>query len=179
MRQRILIGLAGPAGAGKSTAAALLVAEAGFVRIGIADPIRAAACRYFGGITSVELEHQKRHDPWVRRFMRTVGDAMTGLQWDVLLRAAEVGIAEAWERQAPGIVVEDVRKELEADWLRTLGGTLVHVHRDGVAYTGDHATECGPVVDADDLVLNNPGEIAPLRGALFGVVADLCRRQAA
>ena len=78
-----LIGLIGPAGVGRSTAAAHLVTKYGFVELSMDGPLTDLCARFFGWDRSRldELEYKEEQDPnlpdgWTRRkVLQFVGTA--------------------------------------------------------------------------------------------------------
>ena len=63
-------------------------------------------------------------------------------------------------RDTDHVVVPDVRFDVEAEALRNLGGTIVHIVRPGVGLDGDsatHVSEAGIELGDGDLYLLNDG----------------------
>jgi DNA polymerase III delta prime subunit len=176
----ILIGLAGPAGVGKTTAAALLAQAVGCPVLGFADPIRETVLRLVPSWGKWHLEdgkdHKRRDAPFApRHAMQVIGDHARSLQWDIYIRAMERRLAGHKDEGAPGAVVHDLRTQAEAIWLREEGGVLVHLQREGVAFRGDHATEMGVSAAPEDLVIHNPGTLEGLRAELQVGLVDVWR----
>ena len=56
------------------------------------------------------------------------------------------------------VVISDVRFESEAALIRSLGGVVIHIHRDGAGLTGEnaaHASEAGIEMHSTDVGLSN------------------------
>lgn len=117
---KIVIGLTGGAGSGKTTAADAL-AEIGFTRVAIADPLKRMAVKYFR-IPAEEISdgHKSRYG---RDILQGLGDLLAAIDPMYLVTRA-LGKIE----QAQGnVVVADVRLQEEAKLIRLYGGTLVRL----------------------------------------------------
>jgi len=177
-----LIGLAGPAQAGKSTAGLSLV-RLGYVRLRFADPIKAAL--------RAILEASGMHPTEVTQ--RLDGD-LKEEPVDVLLgvsaRYAMQTLGTEWGRQIIGfdlwtritmnqagriiaeggnVVIDDVRFWEEAEAIRGNGGMLIEITRPGFSYSASHASEGG--LSKFDLSLENDGDEEALGRKLQQVIA--------
>jgi hypothetical protein len=235
----LLIGIAGPAGSGKTTAANILAWGRDMRLIGFADPVRVAVRDLFGQSDLKLLEvdkdrrldmvclpsevrellwfHVQRIEPYAlaayaartgdpdcgvsvavmnllqvaeddvldnrrvkcaispRHALRVFGDFGRGVDPALYLHAAGQALARDEGRPA---VVHDVRLAAEAAWIRERGGTVLHMQCPGVKYSHAHATEYGPGYDPADLVVVNPGQLAPLRAELLHCLSLLEPRRA-
>lgn len=168
-----LVALAGPAGCGKSAAAAAL-ADEGWTRTRFAAPMKAMLAAFYreAGLddeaVDLRIEGGLKEAPCPMLAGRSPRHAMQtlGTEWGREQIAGEVWV-RLWERQtrallAAGkrVVVEDVRFSNEAEAVRALGGLVVEVERPGHARAGSHATERG--VTADVVVVNacSPAHLA-------------------
>lgn len=137
MTRRLLIGLTGRAGTGKSTVARILEEECSFREIALTDPIRdmAAALLAVAGIPPGWIEDRalKELPTALGVSYRQIAQTL-GTQWgrerllpDLWLRVAALRL-----EQCPGddVVITDVRFPNEAEWLAARGGHLVRVVRD-------------------------------------------------
>lgn len=177
MSRQTLIGFAGPAGAGKTSAGAVLLKH-GWARLAFADRIKDRVCEIFD-ISRAELELAKRTDPLIRRALRVVGDHGREIKPDGHVDLARNRwLATLTDRQEP-VCVDDVRFENEANAIRNDGGTIIHVVRPGVAHTRDHASEIGLLVGPSDEVLNNKGGPAELERTLLSLLVRIKARRAA
>src|SRR3569623_1074786 len=162
----MIIGLAGPAGSGKDTVADWLEAGHDFTRFALADPIRKGLCAMFGlPMTVFKPGVKEQVIPWLgkspRELMQTLGTAKVRemVAPDIWLRVAEHVVATA-----PGanIVVTDIRKANEVEWLRLLGGQLWPERRPGCAPVRGHSTEDGHPAASGAILVSNCGTLAEL-----------------
>jgi hypothetical protein len=169
-----LVGLVGPAGAGKDTTAGLLVVEHEFFRVAFAerlrafvraiDPAWAIAERAFGG-----YENAKRNLNGFRERLIEVGDAARAeISPHVWVDALEPEVERL--RATRAVVISDVRKAVEAEWIRDCGGSLVAVYRQG--FEPDNAEIARLMLDGD-FELNNSGTPEALAGAVAELVSWL------
>ncbi len=132
IRYPLLIGLAGPARCGKSTAQALLAEEFGLVRLNFADPIKDALTTMLD-IDFHSLEGAAKEEPLYhlgrspRELMQTLGTEwgreLCGSDWWIKVAERRLAMFEGIEGDAySGAVISDVRFNEEADWLRNRGG---------------------------------------------------------
>lgn len=136
-----LIGLIGAAGSGKSTAAAHLVKEYGFVELTLAGPLKDLCAKFFGWDRDRldELEYKEEQDPllpedWTRRrVLQHVGtQGMRAIDPDVwvkkVLRQMDVIWCDDDATNIP-IVISDVRFPNEVKLIQANGGIIVRVER--------------------------------------------------
>jgi hypothetical protein len=151
-----LIGLIGGAGAGKSTAAAHLVKEHGFVELTMAGPLKDLCARFFGWDRSRldELAYKEEQDPklpegWTRRrVLQFVGtECFRTIDSNVWAKQVLRTMDEVWdsdEKMDTPIVISDVRFPNEVELIRANGGIVVRVERDDPDFestTPAHASE--------------------------------------
>lgn len=170
----MIVGFCGLAGAGKTTAAGILVAELGYRRIAFADPLKAMARAF--GLGPRELSGDLKEAPCdllcgrtPRQFMQMLGTEFgrdmigTDLWLRSWRRSVEAVIASEGHNL---IVADDVRFPQEADAIRSMGGIVVRIERMGAgsASGGSHPSETTPI--AVDATIVNDGDEATLRRAL-------------
>lgn len=151
----MLIGFTGPAGAGKSTAAAALVEWLGFVRHRFADPLKRALAAL--GASEAMLEGHLKAEPVDLFCGRTPRHAMQtlGTEWGRELIGADFWV-NAWRRGLPAdghVVVDDVRFPNEVAAIRQARGIIVAIDRPGLA-AGGHVSERGGL-EADMRITND------------------------
>ena len=195
-----IIGLAGPAGSGKSTVADMLSQDFGFIEDSFARPLRefvASVCCW----AFAEVERTKE-DPTPKLCDRSPREVMQlmGTEFgrdmihpDIWIRALESRIermrafvdtydprnhpATDWwsPKLASGqlqFVVSDVRFPNEAAWARE-HGALWHLTRPGKGLTG-HVSESGVAVTDRDQILDNDCDLDRLHARIAAAlgVAD-------
>jgi hypothetical protein len=155
----ILLALAGPAGAGKSTAAKLLVERAGFTRISFAAPLYdMLAAGGFGRPTT--LEEKQAIIPGLGFSWRHAAQTL-GTEWGRKHLGDDIWVDLALRKASDPngrYVIDDCRFENEAAKVRACGGTVVHLlGRSGNIGVGTyHASEKGVGLQPDcDYILNN------------------------
>lgn len=148
----LMLGLVGPIGAGKDTAARYLQDQHAFSPIAFADPVRdmlGALAEHVDvdGAWLVERALKEQPMPVLGRSYRQLARSL-GTEWGRQLVRADlwISIAEHKARQAlargENVLLTDVRYLDEASWLRSLGGRLVALQRDGCAFHhGAHGSE--------------------------------------
>lgn len=142
---RSIIGLSGPIGCGKTTAARVLE-EMGYKRVRFAGPLKAMT--HAIGLTPEHTDGALKEVPCdliggrtPRFFMQRLGTEF-GRQMiadDLWIRAWKSAVASLPE-DVP-VVADDVRFANEAKVVRELGGVVVKIDRDGYAGGGDHSSE--------------------------------------
>lgn len=179
--RRILIGLAGRAGAGKDTAADVLCEGHQFYRFAFADPVRAEIVRAFGVDLSVFSVDQKERkiaalaisqctDPSFRLTAGKLGVSMADPRspreimrwWGTEYRRTQnprywtnkagETLHEVMRRGFRRIVITDVRFRNEADFIRYHGGRIWEIRR--------ATAECAPAAHQSEI------EIAALQADL-------------
>ena len=68
-------------------------------------------------------------------------------------------------RDTDHVVVPDVRFDVEANAIRNLGGTIIHIVRPDAGLlgaAGEHSSELGVTPRADDMYLGNRGSVEEL-----------------
>ncbi|VFU07965.1 hypothetical protein [Methylocella tundrae] len=134
-----LIGFAGRAGAGKTTAARYLCERYGFTRVRFAGPLKDMMRAL--GLTDAEVEGDRKEAPCDLLCGRTPRQAMQwlGTEWGRDLLGPDFWV-EAWSRQAQGVLVaggrvaiDDVRFLNEASKIWGFGGIVVKIVAEGAA----------------------------------------------
>lgn len=161
-----LVGLASKARNGKDTVAHRLTEQYGFVRIGFIDPVQNGLEAMLG--VSLPDDGPAKEAPLEgalarlnvspRRLKQTLGsewgrDLIHPEIWIVL---AEIRARAEAAKGCAGIVISDVRMEDEANWVRSLGGSIWHLRRPGATPVAAHRTENGiQARPGDEHILNN------------------------
>lgn len=172
MKRRI-IGLTGPAGAGKDLAASMVP---GGHRIAFADPLYQGLSVMLGVPEGVLRDRSGKEMPLVdfgaspRQLLQTLGT-----EWGRRLVCQDVWLRVAfwrWEQAAAAghgvIVVPDVRFENEARQIRSEGGEVWLIHRPGVQPVAAHESEAGLPLRLIDRLVVNDGTVDQLRERVEG-----------
>lgn len=190
----IIIGLTGPAGCGKSTAARCIEERYQFGCLSVAAPIK-RMLRDGLHLQQSQLHGELKEEPipemggvTPRRLMQSLGD--WGRQqyadlWVYLLdqaveRATGYYGAVSLATGAPlGLIIEDIRMEPEAAWLRARGGLLLHLRRPEVDFDLIELTEMGIAHIEGEPIICNDGPLEVLERKVMAVLPDYieARRQ--
>lgn len=168
-----LIGVAGAARSGKDTTANFIIAAVGGYRYSFADPIR-------GMLTHIGVH---LNDPyWAdrkeqvipilgvspRRLMQTLGT-----EWGRELINPDLWLILAQQNLAvngPGMVITDVRFDNEAEWIRRMGGKVIHISRNSAPAVEAHKSEAGIAHHNTDSYIFNTGTLEDLQNNVRGVL---------
>jgi hypothetical protein len=144
MERNMIIGLAGSAGSGKSTAAAYLPERLGYARCRFSTPLKDMLRAFYRacGLSEDEIERRIEGDlkdvPDPLLGGRTPREGMIGLGYDwgrermhpLIWTNAWRGSAQAaLASGAPGVLAEDVRNPEEVIEIHALGGVVVRIRR--------------------------------------------------
>jgi hypothetical protein len=185
---QILIGLHGLARTGKDTAANYLAAHFDLIAYAFAYPLKVALMQMFN-LSSAHLNGELKEAPLLgigkspRELMQLLGTEW-GRQmvhpelWLLLARQHLDNMIELRDGHAPGFVISDVRYENEAQWVRDLGGVVVHIQRPDAQAVASHSSESGVAVHDNDFVIHNDEDLAHLYKQLDRLMGLLIRRQA-
>ena len=121
-----LIGITGPATAGKDTAAACLVHNFGFKRYALADNLKAAAC-YIFGVTDFDIPNRKETkvpfwDKSPRELLQLMGTQAMRETFgpDIWVKSLTKNIIDTHPQK---VVVTDIRFDNEAEWIKKNWGS--------------------------------------------------------
>lgn len=165
-----LIGIAGRAGSGKTTAATMIP---GAAVVQLADPLYAGLSAMLG-IPEAMLRDRAFKAATLpgigkspRQLLQTLGTewGRQAIREDIWLVMLERRIERLADEGVPVVAVADVRFENEADWVRARGGEVWHVYRDVPKIEG-HSSERGLVLHASDRLIENTGSLDDLRAAI-------------
>lgn len=154
-KQRQIIGLCGYAGVGKDTAAQGLI-EQGWTRVALADGVRDAALAIDPPVAWTRADSkierlseslslcngdwtEAKQIPEVRRLLQRLGtEAGRAIHGD----DCWIKIAKRKIDAAPGnVVITDVRFANEAEAIRSWGGKIIRIDREGVGPCNGHTSE--------------------------------------
>lgn len=173
-----LIGLVGPAGAGKSTIADILWVDHGYFEMAFADRLKDVLSTMFGW---------ERLDLEDRQFKETVDPVWGITPREALQRMGTEAVqtvfgkdfwVRAWRQvydhisHNHNVVVSDVRFEHEAEAIRALGGQIVHIVGRSLPVNGvaGHSSERGIAKQDNDYILDNSADLITLEEGVLGLV---------
>ena len=183
----MLIGLTGPPGCGKDTAAAHLVKDHGFARLAFADPIRQVALAIDPYVHLFRLSEvvdmlgweKAKQQPECRRLLQVIGtEAGRDIHGtDVWVDKTFATIQQFGPDQP--VVITDVRFDNEARRLRTFGGRLVRVRRRPANHDAvlGHRSETESAKLNSDHYLPNDGSVTELHRRLDRLVDRLDKQR--
>lgn len=167
----LILGLTGKAGAGKDTVADMIYSRrAGWYRLSFAGPIKLMLLES-GLVSGASLANRLAKDrplqPWgksPRQLMQSLGT-----EWgrklvhpDIWLLLLDQKVTNASEHGAGGVIITDVRFENEAEYVRDMGGRVVHIERALPGAADTHPSERGVKVAYGDLTIDNNGSVDEL-----------------
>lgn len=162
-----LFGVAGPAGAGKDTIGDWLVANCGFHKHAFASVLKAG----LAAMGMPEPADRAAKELPIEGFKFSWRDAAQklGTEWgraldpDLWMRLTQQHLMREQAR-GNSVVVTDVRFENEADMIRRMGGTMIHVMGRGaeLGKLAGHASEAGISMQQGDLLVINGGTMEAL-----------------
>jgi hypothetical protein len=167
-----VIGIAGRARAGKSTAAELLLRiGAGRYLYSFADPIRAMLKAGLDIDLDSPYWQMRKEDPLPdfgghspRSLMQ-----LLGTEWGRELVAPDLWLtlaSGALRRGGRGMIIADVRFDNEAAWVRAQGGVVLHIERGKAPPVRAHASEAGVQQLPGDLRIFNESSLDSLHVGL-------------
>ena len=185
---QLIIGLHGLARTGKDTAASYLVAHYMLLSYAFAEPIKAAIAQMFN-LTAEHIEGALKELPMPaigkspRELMQLLGtewgrNLVHNQLWLLLAEQNLNHLAASTQTPITGFVLRDVRFENEADWLRSKGGVIVHIHRADAQQVNRHSSESGIAIHDNDFVVHNDADLPHLYEQLDALMLVLERRQA-
>ena len=175
MRKVPLIGITGPAGAGKDTVGRHLVFEYGFAQYAFAKPIKDMLSVI--GFNAKKFEDREVKEAIIpelgvsyRTMAQTLGTEWgRGLNQNFWLQIAKMHYQGLCETSfCRGLVITDVRFENEADFIRQ-HGTLIHLRGRSSSLSGLaklHSSEAGIIPCEVDYTLENRKSIPDLLAAV-------------
>lgn len=141
------IGLLGANGAGKSTIADYLVAEHGYRKLSFAGPLRELASLNMGWAADVErfgYNEAKSRFPYVREYLIDLGEGIRKYDPVYFVKALASQITDM-DPDRPW-VVDDVRKQVEVNFLHDMGFRFTVVARAAPGASRDTVTPTDLVI---------------------------------
>ena len=178
----MLIGLAGPARSGKDTVANAITAVylKGVETYAFAYPLKEAARVMFGfdddQLHGDKKELQTQFGKSPREIMQLLGTEFGREMVDPNLWLKRMH--DLYKKTNKYLfLVTDVRFENEAEYIRNLGGTIIHVSRPDAPKVANHKSEQGVEFKKSDSLLYNNGSINDLQSSAVQMVSFLIAKQ--
>jgi dephospho-CoA kinase len=179
---RIVIGVVGIAGSGKTLVSKHLVNKHRFTRLRFAGPLK-EMLKAGLGLTDEHIDGSLKQEPLPelggvtpRHLMQTLGT-----EWGRRLVHPELWtnrLRSLIEQHDDGVfVVDDVRFANEAACIRSVGGSLWRVVRPGLAL-GSHISERAQTAIEEDVLINNALDIASLLRSVDALVQPMIKEAA-
>ena len=172
----MIIGLAGKARAGKTTAADYITNKYEIQQYAFADPLKAAAIELFGITRQMAYGHEGYDreqivPQWgisVREMLQKLGTECMRMNFGVDFWTKRAEIAA---NQYTHLVISDIRFDNEAQWVKDQGGIVINIFR----YSGinsNHTSEHG--ISVYDYTINNNDDIDCLPGKIDQILTQYC-----
>ena len=174
----MIIGFAGRGESGKSTAAAYLSLEYGYMEFNFGDPLKLAVAALVGEDPEIYYSQEGKAEiiPWLgitrRKFMQKLGtegvrDCIDQAFWTKRMEQNISGLEDSH------VVIGDVRFKNEAKLIKDMGGVIILLKRDG-GFDCDHPSE---KMDFEvDTFINNNGDLVELFLKLDLIVKEAKRK---
>lgn len=156
----MIIGLAGKKESGKTTAAQSIVDSLGFKKLSFAEPVKKMidSLLFDLGCTETGKKDLAQYIQVTKRYLYQT----LGTEWgrkmihpNIWLMIADIRVIEVIDIGYEHIVIDDVRFENEADYIRERGGVIIHIERLGLVSTDEHFSEKGIAFKKGDIHLAN------------------------
>ena len=178
----ILIGLTGHAGSGKDTVRAFMEQE-GFVGLAFADGIRGMLRELLtsAGIDDAYIDERALKEaiiPEVGVSYRHMAQSL-GTEWgrnlrrDFWLRITAAFVVDQMNAGETHFVISDVRFANEAEWVRSKGGQIWRIHREGLAGVRAHVSESGMDSIRPSRTIHNNGTPEQLHEVVMAALETL------
>ena len=177
-----LIAISGLARTGKDSIANHLVSRRGFVKLPFADPLKFAVQAMFG-LTDEQMDDSQKEvvvPYWgisLRKMLQLTGTEAVKPVF------GEDFWVRRWAKDYAGlfghssVVIPDVRFQVEADYLRAIGGTVIHLSSNrGTPLSKEaqaHRSEAGILRAPGDYDLQNNDTLEDLHQALREIMDDI------
>jgi hypothetical protein len=187
----ILLGLTGRAGSGKDTVADYLAKRYDVTRLSFAAPLKMLACKWFGFSDEQvnTLEGKETPDPrWCgpdgkprtpREVLQLIGtEGFRAVDPDFWLKIARRSVEECAACSDEGVAFTDLRFPNEAAMIRSLGGYVVRVIKEGGTGTTHVAHASETLLDsivADFVMRARHGEIPWLLSQADNMIMEIQR----
>jgi len=154
----MIIGLAGGKGCGKSSVARIMERKFGYEIMSFASPIKDMLRAM--GLRDAELNDPVLKEITLDEYGKSPREIMQllGTEFARNMLSEDIWVTAMKRRISPGmkVVIDDVRFENEARFIRDTGGSVVEVRRTRLDENADtHVSEAGISKDLIDGIINN------------------------
>lgn len=179
-----IIGITGRARSGKDTVKDIILDNFAAWGYSFAEPMYSMA--RVMGVNSRDFSDAFKEQP-IQKFAARGIDVSPrkllqtlGTEWGRNLIDPQIWVslaAEQFEDHGSGMVISDARFENEADFIRSKGGTMIHVQRSMPNETRSHVSENGIEFKDGDILITNDGTLADLESAIVEAVYAINSRK--
>ena len=170
----MIIGLAGKARAGKTTAADYIAAKHEIHSYAFADPLKAAACQLFGITPQMAYgtggyDREQIVTQWgisVREMLQKLGTECMRMNFGADFWTKRAEIAADQHRH---LIISDLRFDNEAAWVKSKGGIVINITRES-CLNSQHASEMG--INEYDHQIENNGSVFILHAQLTEILSS-------
>lgn len=151
-----LVGFAGPARAGKTSAANILKTHLDFEQVSFADPIR----DFVRTLTGYTEETKEDIVPWIGKSPRYMMQTL-GTEWGRDMVSPNLWVDHCIRKCADKnrVVIHDVRFPNEAEAVKKAGGLLVYIWRPDRTPVAEHSSESQGIDSCCDTTILNAGDL--------------------
>ena len=172
----MIIGLAGKARAGKTTAANYITIKYDIHEYAFADPLKTAAVELFGITRQMaygyEYDREQIVNGWgisVREMLQKLGTECMRMNFgdDFWTKRAEIAVSKYTH-----LIISDVRFDNEARWIKNKGGIVINITRASIDIDSNHVSESGITEQHYDI--ENSGNIRNMFNKIDSILSEYC-----
>ena len=168
---KTLIGLSGAARSGKDTTGAILASKLGYKTYSLASPIKVVCNDLFGWDDRHSNGELKEVVDEFWGISPRYAYQTLGTEWGRNLICDDIWLRRAnlIYKKEGALIVTDIRFQNEADFIRSNGGQIIHIIRDGAEKVLQHSSESGIDQKPEDVILYNNSSLEILEANVDGL----------